>query len=111
MTEQPANEIDRIANEYFSLLARAFPVMCASDEFHFLPRVQEAVQFLDRIDELSQDVLHLVLVQEGLSFFERIGLDCHWLSIAGCAIERSGDRAFKDHEGPGGDVAENGHPS
>ena len=57
MTEQPANEIDRIANEYFSLLARAFPVMCASDEFHFLPRVQEAVEFLDRMDELSQEAI------------------------------------------------------
>ena len=57
MTEQPANEIDRIANEYFSLLARAFPVMCASDEFHFLPRVQEAVKFLDRMDELSQEAI------------------------------------------------------
>ncbi|MGD8254316.1 MAG: DUF885 family protein [Syntrophobacterales bacterium] len=61
MTERPANEIDRIANEYFSLLARAFPVMCASDEFHFLPRVQEAVEFLDRMDELSQEAIGAVV--------------------------------------------------
>jgi hypothetical protein len=27
--------------------------MCASDEFHFLPRVQEAAQLLDRVDNLS----------------------------------------------------------
>jgi hypothetical protein len=31
--------------------------MCASDEFHFLPRVQEAVQFLDRMDDLSQEAI------------------------------------------------------
>ena len=27
--------------------------MCASDEFHFLPRAQEAAQLLDRVDNLS----------------------------------------------------------
>ena len=61
MSDQPENQITRIANEYFALLARAFPVMCASDEFHFLPRVQEAVQFLDRVDELSQDAIGAVV--------------------------------------------------
>ncbi len=35
--------------------------MCASDEFHFLPRVQEAVQFLDRVDELSQEAIGAVV--------------------------------------------------
>ena len=57
VTERPANEIGRIANEYFSLLARSFPVMCASDEFHFLPRVQKAAKFLDRLDDLSQEAI------------------------------------------------------
>ena len=61
MTELPANQIDTIAQEYFSLLARAFPVMCASDEFHFLPRVQEAVGFLDSMDELSQEAIGSVM--------------------------------------------------
>jgi len=35
--------------------------MCASDEFHFLPRVQEATQFLDRVDDLSQEAIGSVL--------------------------------------------------
>lgn len=57
MSDQPENQIGRIANEYFSLLARVFPVMCASDEFHFLPRVKQAVEFLDRMDQLSREAI------------------------------------------------------
>ncbi len=53
MSDKPSSQIRKIANEYFSLLARAFPVMCASDEFHFLPRVQRAATYLDRVEELS----------------------------------------------------------
>ncbi|MEJ2365146.1 MAG: hypothetical protein P8017_10815, partial [Deltaproteobacteria bacterium] len=55
------NQVNRIASEYFSLLARAFPVMCASDEFHFLPRVQEAAGFLELMDDLSQDTVAVVV--------------------------------------------------
>jgi hypothetical protein len=51
------SEVTRIADEYFSLLARAFPVMCASDEFHFLPRVQKAGEYLERLDDLSQEAI------------------------------------------------------
>jgi hypothetical protein len=39
--------------------------MCASDEFHFLPRVQEAVQFLDRMDDLSQEAIGTVVASVG----------------------------------------------
>ena len=35
--------------------------MCASDEFHFLPRVQEAAQFLDRMDDLSEEAIASVV--------------------------------------------------
>ena len=31
-----------IAERYFDCLAERFPVMCASDEFHFLPRAENA---------------------------------------------------------------------
>ena len=55
MPDQPVSQVSKIASEYFSLLARAFPVMCASDEFHFVPRVQEAANFLEFMDDLSQD--------------------------------------------------------
>jgi len=57
MSDQPESQVSKIASEYFSLLARTFPVMCASDEFHFLPRVQEAAGFLERMDDLSQEAI------------------------------------------------------
>ena len=42
-----------LAQEYFDDLARRFPVMCASDEFHFLPRAQTAVNYFDKLDDLD----------------------------------------------------------
>jgi hypothetical protein len=61
MSDQPKSHIGSIGNQYFSLLARAFPVMCASDEFHFLPRVQEAAQFIEIVDDLSQEAIASVV--------------------------------------------------
>ena len=61
MSDQRVSNVRKIASAYFSLLARAFPVMCASDEFHFLPRVQEAVQFLEIMDDLSQNAIASVV--------------------------------------------------
>lgn len=61
MSDQPVSRVSKIASEYFSLLARAFPVMCASDEFHFLPRVQEAAGFLELMDDLSQEAIACVV--------------------------------------------------
>lgn len=42
-----------LAQEYFDDLAQRFPVMCASDEFHFLPRAQAAVNYYDKLDNLD----------------------------------------------------------
>jgi uncharacterized protein (DUF885 family) len=42
-----------LAQEYFDDLARRFPVMCASDEFHFLPRAQAAVNYYDKLDDFD----------------------------------------------------------
>ena len=61
MRHNPESELSRIAGSYFSLLAKSFPIMCASDEFHFLPRVQEALQYLDRTDNFSHDAIADVL--------------------------------------------------
>ena len=46
--------IRNLADDYFSFLARNFPVMCASDEFHFMPRVEEACQFYDSLDSMEE---------------------------------------------------------
>ena len=45
--------VTQLAQDYFSFLARHFPVMCASDEFHFLPRAKAASQYYDCMDDLS----------------------------------------------------------
>lgn len=46
------------ALEYFSYLAEKFPVMCASDEFHFMPRAQVAASYYDRLDNLDSDTIN-----------------------------------------------------
>ncbi len=42
-----------LAQRYFSYLAKRFPVMCASDEFPFLPRAEEASQYYNRLDNFE----------------------------------------------------------
>jgi uncharacterized protein (DUF885 family) len=42
-----------LANSYFDFLAERFPVMCASDEFDFLPRAENAAKHYDKIDRFE----------------------------------------------------------
>lgn len=42
-----------LARDYFHYLAKVFPVMCASDEFHFMPRAMSAADYYDRLDHLG----------------------------------------------------------
>ncbi len=44
-------------DQYFSFLAKHFPVMCASDEFHFMPRAEAAAEYYDRLEDLDRDAL------------------------------------------------------
>jgi uncharacterized protein (DUF885 family) len=46
-----------LAEEYFGEMAGRFPVMCASDEFHFLPRAQVAADYYDRLDDLDSSAI------------------------------------------------------
>ena len=46
-----------LAQAYFGDLARRFPVMCASDEFHFLPRAAAASEYFDRLDDLGANAI------------------------------------------------------
>ena len=50
-----------LARRYFEYLAERFPVMCASDEFHFLPRAQGAVNHYDRLDNFAAEALEHVI--------------------------------------------------
>ncbi|MEJ2656830.1 MAG: DUF885 family protein [Desulfobacterales bacterium] len=43
----------QVALRYFNYLARRFPVMCASDEFYFLPRAQDAAGYYHQLDDLD----------------------------------------------------------
>lgn len=49
------NKIDtqKLAQPYFDFLAERFPVMCASDEFDFLPRVVKAGKYYHHLDRLE----------------------------------------------------------
>ncbi len=45
------------AGRYFAFLAEHFPVMCASDEFHFMPRAEAAAEYYDVLENLDRNVL------------------------------------------------------
>ncbi len=47
------DDYKKSAGRYFDFLARRFPVMCASDEFDFLPRAENAAQHYDKLDQLE----------------------------------------------------------
>lgn len=47
----------KLANGYFDFLAERFPVMCASDEFDFLPRAENATRYYDKLDQIEADAI------------------------------------------------------
>ena len=51
------------ADRYFDYLAERFPVMCASDEFHFLPRAENARKHYSNLDNLDADAISETLDQ------------------------------------------------
>ena len=46
-------EYKKAAEHYFDYLAERFPVMCASDEFDFLPRAENACKHYDKLDKFE----------------------------------------------------------
>ena len=61
----------QLANRYFAYLSERFPVMCASDEFHFVPRAQDAVKYYDRMEILAKDDVREI-VSSLMTFKEEI---------------------------------------
>jgi uncharacterized protein (DUF885 family) len=47
----------KLADNYFDFLARHFPVMCASDEFDFLPRAENAAKHYDKLDKFDSNAI------------------------------------------------------
>jgi uncharacterized protein (DUF885 family) len=96
------------AERYFDYLAERFPVMCASDEFHFLPRAENAREHYGKLDNLDADAISETLdqlkkLQNELSAFSREDddlekcLDIELLNanIAGFLIEFEQKRSWQ----------------
>ena len=47
------DDYEKLAVNYFDYLSERFPVMCASDEFDFLPRAENASKHYDKLDKLD----------------------------------------------------------
>jgi len=92
--------LQKLALQYFDYLSRRFPVMCASDEFHFLPRAENANRYYDQLEDFDsnaivefifkikefQQTFGLLAVRE--EYFEnRIDLEILEANAAGILIE------------------------
>lgn len=86
------NPLLELADRYFEFMAKNFPIMCASDEFHFMPRAEAAAHYYDRIDNLSKDVINEILMKlrEFISDFERFA------SIQGKESSSGNKSSFKE---------------
>jgi hypothetical protein len=75
-----------LAQDYFKFMAKSFPVMCSSDEFHFFPRAQDAGKYLDKMDNLQEEsICNTISTLKGF----REGLD--HISHQEISIERHTD--------------------
>jgi hypothetical protein len=65
-----------LAEDYFNFLAKSFPIMCASDEFLFLPRAQAAGKYLDLVDNLQEEsIFETISILKGFRReFDRLSL-------------------------------------
>lgn len=68
---------NQLSVRYFDYLARRFPVMCASDEFHFLPRAEDAAKYFDRLDDFNAGNMDECLnqLEEFRQQFRRLSAD------------------------------------
>ena len=52
-----SDDYKKLADNYFDFLAEHFPVMCASDEFDFLPRAENAGKHYDKLDKFESNAV------------------------------------------------------
>ena len=74
------------AEDYFKFLAKSFPIMCASDEFLFLPRAQAAGKYLNQVDDLQEES-----IIETISVLKEFRREFDRLSLQEIYIEESTD--------------------
>lgn len=99
---------EKLTESYFDYLAKSFPVMCASDEFHFLPRSKAASRYYDRMEILDPGLIeeciwtlrgfkrNFDLLAAGEEDLERrIDLELLNSSIAGILIELEENRLWR----------------
>ena len=53
--DKKSRSIHSIANDFFHHLGEYLPYHCASDEFYFFPRAEDAVRYLDTLDDLHPE--------------------------------------------------------
>ncbi len=73
--------VRELAKEYFAHLARLFPVMCSSDEFHFLPRLAAPRERARGFDSLDPDLIEELLGSTALLRAELLSLDTAALGL------------------------------
>ncbi len=96
------------ARRYFDYLADRFPVMCASDEFHFFPRAQSASRHYDKLESLEAGRIDKCIVRLNAfkSEFDRSARDAGHMekeidfkllkaSASGVLIELEANRSWR----------------
>jgi hypothetical protein len=73
-TQNPNEQISSIAEDYFRYMARAYPVLCLSDEFYFFPRATKSIQFLHSLDSLDEEKIRqdIAYVKNLKSLIEKV---------------------------------------
>ncbi|UCC95493.1 MAG: DUF885 domain-containing protein [Candidatus Omnitrophota bacterium] len=74
MQDNKRSSIRNIAEEYFSSMAKNYPVMCVSDEFCFFPRAAKASQFLSILDNLEEQK-----IKQNIAFIKNLLNSLHAL--------------------------------
>jgi uncharacterized protein (DUF885 family) len=98
----------KLAERYFNYLAGRYPVMCASDEFHFLPRAENARHHYDKLETLDAQAIAETIdtlkdFQKEVSHFYRedddfeiqVDLELLKANIAGVLIELENKRSWQ----------------
>jgi hypothetical protein len=103
-----SNDYPKLADSYFNFLAERFPVMCASDEFDFLPRAENAGRYYDKLDQIEATAIEdaidqlksyyrqfKVVNEEAGNLEQAIDLELLKANVAGILIELDTKRSWQ----------------